>query len=127
MTLQGIRVEDLVEAGLYESEGQAVQEALRFFLQGRPELRLQVALHRYRTDEELTLARAAALAGVSLERMKELLDRHGISLRLGPASIKEAQDEWTTLESWANADSDWRHRPLQSGQRGTSGSGKPGA
>ena len=106
MTLQGIRVQDLVEAGLYESEIQAVQEALRYFLQERPELRLQVALHRYRTDEELTLARAAALAGVSLERMKELLDRHGIPLRLGPASIQEAQDEWTRLESWADADPD---------------------
>jgi predicted HTH domain antitoxin len=106
MTLQGIRVEDLIEAGVYESESQAVGEALRHLLQDRPELRLQVALYRYRTDEELTLARAAAIAGVSLERMKELLDRHGITPRLGPQTIQEAREEWKTLESWMDADTD---------------------
>jgi predicted HTH domain antitoxin len=106
MTLQGIHVEDLVEAGAYESEAQVVYEALRHLLQDRPELHLQVALYRYRKDEELTLARAAAIAGVSLERMKELLDRHGITPRLGPDTIQEAQEEWKTLESWADADPD---------------------
>jgi len=106
MTLQGIRVEDLVQAGVYESEAQAMDEALRHLLQDRPELRLQVALHRYRTDEELTLARAATIAGVSLERMKELLDRHGVPLRLGPESIEEAREEWTVIESWVDADTD---------------------
>jgi hypothetical protein len=68
-------------------------------------LRILVAVHRYRTDEELSLARAAAIAGVSLERMKEVLERQGVPLRLGPASIEEARSEGATLEEWLNADS----------------------
>jgi predicted HTH domain antitoxin len=106
MSLQFIQVQDLVAARLYENEEQVVQDAFRHFLLDRPDLRIRVAVHRYRTDEELSLARAAAIAGVSLERMKEILDHHGVPLRLGPASIEEAQAEGTTLEEWLDAGPD---------------------
>jgi predicted HTH domain antitoxin len=100
-----IRARDLVQARLYENEDQVMQEAFRFFVLERPGLRLQVAIHQYRTDETLSLARAAAIAGVSTERMKEILDRHGVPLRLGPATIAEAQAEAATVEEWLCADS----------------------
>jgi predicted HTH domain antitoxin len=106
MSLQLIQVQDLVKAQLYDSEDQVVQDAFRHFLRDRPDLRIRVAVHRYRTDEELSLARAAAIAGVSLERMKEILERNGVSLRLGPASLEEARAEVATLDEWFNADSD---------------------
>jgi predicted HTH domain antitoxin len=82
-----------LEAELYASEGEVVQEALRHLLHNRPDLRIALAVRRYQTDEALTLAKAAALAGVSLERMKEILVSRGISLRLGPATLAEAQAE----------------------------------
>ena len=106
MSLQLIRAQDLVEARLYENEEQVVQDALRHLLLDRPDLRILVAVYRYRTDQELSLARAAAIAGVSLERMKEILERHGVPLRLGPASIEEARAEGATLREWLHADSD---------------------
>ena len=53
-------------------------------------------MHRYRT-EELSLAKAATLAGVSFDRMKEILVEHGIPLRLGPATIDEARAEIEAL------------------------------
>ena len=106
MSLQLIRARDLVEARLYESEEQVVQDALRHLLLDRSDLRVLVAVHRYRTDEELSLARAAAIAGVSLERMKEILERHDVPLRLGPASIEEARAEVAALREWLNADPD---------------------
>ena len=98
MTSPAIRVQDLVEAGLYKDETQAIQAAVSHLLQDRPDLRFTVAVHRYRTDEELALAQAAAIAGVSLERMKELLEQRGVPLRLGPASVKEARAELAALE-----------------------------
>jgi len=69
-------------------------------------LRIQVAVHRYRTEEDLSLAQAAAVAGVSFERMKEILERHRVPLRLGPANLKEARAEVAELEAWFDADPD---------------------
>jgi len=106
MGLQNIQIQDLIQAQLYESEEEVMQEALRHLLLDRPDLRIQVAIHRYHADPELSLAQAAAIAGVSFERMKELLEQHGVSLRLGPASIEDAKAEVATLEAWFDADSD---------------------
>ncbi len=106
MSLQAIHIQDLVQAQLYESEEQAMQDALRHLLLDRPELRIQVALHRYRTDVALSLAQAAAIAGVSFERMKELLERHSVPLRLGSANVADARAEIAALEAWFDADSD---------------------
>lgn len=91
-----IQVKDLVEAGVYPDSETAVQEALRVLWQERPAVRVDVAIHRYRT-EDISIARSAALAGVSFDRMKELLVEHGVSLRLGPATVVEAYEEVESL------------------------------
>ena len=104
MSSQFIQAQDLVQAHLYESEDQVMQAALRQFVLERPDVRIRVAVHRYRTDQELSLARAAAIAGVSLERMKEILERHGVPLRLGPATLEQARAEALTLQGWLDAD-----------------------
>jgi predicted HTH domain antitoxin len=101
-----IQARDLVEAKLYESEEAVLQEAFRHLFQNRPELRVALAVHRYQTDETLTLAKAAALAGVSLERMKDVLVSRGVPLRLGPATLAEAQAEVAAVEQWLDANSD---------------------
>lgn len=101
-----IQVQDLVETQVYETEEQVVQEALRYLLLERPDLRILVAIRRYRTDPALSLAKAAALAGVSMERMKEILERYGVPLRLGPATLDEARAEAAALAEWAHAGSD---------------------
>ncbi|CAN5432725.1 hypothetical protein BH10CHL1_BH10CHL1_29100 [soil metagenome] len=91
-----ILVQDLVEAGVYPDAATAIQEALRVLWQERPGVRIDVAVHRYRV-EELSLAKAAALAGVSFDRMKEILAEHGIPLRLGAETIAEAHAEVEAL------------------------------
>ena len=95
-----------MEAKLYENEEAVLQEAFRHLFQNRPELRVALAVHRYQTDETLTLAKAAALAGVSLERMKDVLVSRGVPLRLGPATLAEAQAEVAAVEQWLDANSD---------------------
>jgi len=97
---QLVQTQDLVDARLYENEEQVIRDALRHLLSDRPDLRVSVAVHRYRTDEELSLNQAAAIAGVSLERMKEILERHDVPLRLGPATIEEARVEYAALAAW---------------------------
>jgi predicted HTH domain antitoxin len=95
-----VNVRDLVDANLYPDEESVVRDALRSLLRTRPEMRLELAVRRYEAEEDLSLARAASIAGVSFDQMKALLHERGIPLRLGPTSVEEAQAEVTELKSW---------------------------
>jgi len=91
-----ISVQDLIEAKAYEDERSAVDDALRCLLRCRPDLRVRVAVHRYRTGDT-SLARAAYLAGMSWQQMREVLEAQGVALRLGPESREEAEAEVNAL------------------------------
>lgn len=105
MTMQTRRLEpqDFVEARLYQSADDVVQEALRHLLDDRPDLRIALAVHQYATDTSMTLATAAALADISLERMKDELAARGVEPRLGPATVDEARAEFVALKRSLNA------------------------
>jgi predicted HTH domain antitoxin len=87
-----VTARDLVEARLYESEQDVLDDALRYLLGARPDLRVQLAVHRYQT-EPLSVARAASLAGVSWPQMCDILRERGVELRIGPADLEDAQAE----------------------------------
>lgn len=97
-----LKLQDFIEAQLYESEEELVQDALRHLLRGRPDLRIQLAVHRYKVDE-LSLAKAANLAGVSWAQMKDILLEHGIEPRLGPETLEEAEAEVEALRDFFTA------------------------
>ncbi len=86
---------ELVEAGLYPDEQSAISEAMRVLWQERPQLRLDWAVHQYQT-KEISLAKAASLAGISFDRMKEILLRRGIQPRLGSETVDEMMAEIET-------------------------------
>ena len=92
-----IKVQELVQAGVYPDGDTAIQEALRVLWQERPGVRIDVAVSRYCTGE-LSIARAAALAGVCFDRMKEILAERGVPLRLGPETLEEARAELDALQ-----------------------------
>ncbi len=94
-----LKAEDLVAPGLYSDEEAVIQDALRHLLRARPDLRIQLALHRYQA-ERLSLAKAASLVGVSWAQMKEILVEHGIQPRLGPQCLEEAEAEVTVLREY---------------------------
>lgn len=87
---------DFVKARLYDSEEEVIQDALRHLLRARPEVRIQLAVHRYQ-QEEISLARAASLAGVSWAQMREILVEKGIQPRLGAETAEEAAQEVVAL------------------------------
>ena len=103
--MQSSRLEprDFVAAHLFETEDDVVQEALRHLLMERIDLRIALAVHRYSTDTTLTLATAAELAGVSIEKMKDELVGRGLEPRLGPATVEEARAELAALKHSLNA------------------------
>jgi predicted HTH domain antitoxin len=94
--------EHFVAAGLYEDDEAVVQDAVRALLTEKPQLRLEVAVHRYRT-EDISLAKAAELAGVSWQRMREVLLSRGVQPRLGPESEQEALEELEALRRHLDA------------------------
>ena len=65
--------------------------------QERPLLRLDWAVYQYRT-QQISLARGAALAGVSFDRFKEILIKRGVHPKLGPESLDEAKHELKVIE-----------------------------
>ncbi|MCP4700435.1 MAG: UPF0175 family protein [Gammaproteobacteria bacterium] len=88
--------EEFVDAHLYQSEEAVIQDAIRHLLRSRPELRIQLAIYRYRT-QDISLAKAASLAGMSWMQMKEVLSERGVQLRLGPETMDEAREEVDAL------------------------------
>ena len=94
-----MRVQDFVEARLYEDKAAVIRDALRHLLRARADLRIQLAIHRYQV-EEISLARAASLAGVSWAQMKDILVEHGIQPRLGPETMAEALEEVKALRDY---------------------------
>jgi predicted HTH domain antitoxin len=92
-----LQPQTLVEAKLYPNQEAVIQDAMRSLLQEKPQLRVELAIHRYQT-EEISLAKAAHLAGLSFDRMKAMLVQRGIQPRLGPADEAEARQEVAALE-----------------------------
>lgn len=95
---------DFVRARLYESEDEVIFDALRHLLRARPELRIQLAIHRYQTDG-LSLAKAAALAGISWAQMKDVLLEQGVDPRLGPETLDEVDQEIRAARKWFTTES----------------------
>lgn len=88
--------QDLVDAQLYASNDAVIQDALRHLLRARPDLRINLALYRY-LHEEISLAQAASLAGVSWSQMRDIMVERGLQPRLGPDTVDEAQAEVEAL------------------------------
>lgn len=89
---------DLVDAQLYPNEDAVIQDALRHLLRARPALRIDLALYRYQ-HEDISLAKAAEIAGVSWAQMREILLERGLEPNLGPDTLDEAQQEVDALRA----------------------------
>lgn len=96
-----IQPRDLVEAGLYDNEEQAIQAALAELLEHHPDLRIALAVYQYE-HEDISLGAAAERAGVVRWEMMDILTSRGVTLRLGPATIEEAQAEVAAVDKWFN-------------------------
>jgi len=97
-----LSVQDFLDARLYDSEEDVIQDALRHLLRSRADLRIQLAVHRYQS-EEISLAKAASLAGVSWAQMKDILLEKGIQPRLGAETVEDAQQEIEALRAYFEA------------------------
>jgi predicted HTH domain antitoxin len=84
----GDEIAAIVRAGCFPSEEDAVREAVQTLLAANPQLRREAAIRRY-LDQEITLGRAAELAGLTRWRFRELLAQRGIPLEIEARPAKE--------------------------------------
>jgi Arc/MetJ-type ribon-helix-helix transcriptional regulator len=85
-------VEGSIEAGLFSNKSDAVRAALRDYFEQHENARVAAAVHLYNTGD-VSLGKAARLAGVSRYDMPDILHDHGVDVKLGPESMAEAQEE----------------------------------
>lgn len=79
----------VTETGLYESRESFLSDAVQTLFAARPDLREVVACRLY-DKGVLSLGRAAEWTGLSIEDLKERLDRKGIS-RQAPETAEETE------------------------------------
>jgi len=91
MAVSGIKPKELVDLALYKDEQEVIDEGLRHILRSHPEYRVEIAIKRYK-EEVVSLGKAADLAGISLEDMKEVLKSRGVALK-GPESRQEIKED----------------------------------
>jgi predicted HTH domain antitoxin len=82
----------LLEWGLFESEESLMLSAYRSLLTLQPGLKTELALSLYER-EEISLGRAAEIAGVSREQMKEILASRGIERRIAVRSPERVAED----------------------------------
>lgn len=99
-----LELEALVRAGIFASQEQGVQEAVRVLLTVRPHLRIEMAIQLYR-EEQVTLGRAAEIAGLSRWEFRDLLVDRGIRVEVEAAPAEEMDEEFKKLAARTGHDS----------------------
>lgn len=77
MAVQEMELEALLKAGVFGSRGDAIDEALRVLFATRPQLRTEAAIQLFR-DGEVTLGRAAEIAGLTRWEFEDVLADRGV-------------------------------------------------
>jgi predicted HTH domain antitoxin len=102
-----VSLKGLVDSGLYESEEKAIYEALKALFKENPEIRKKLAIYRYQ-NKEISLGKAAQIAGLCWEEMKDELIKNGIKPRLGPQTIEESKKDSLVIERYLSEKKDHR-------------------
>ncbi|MEA1998442.1 MAG: UPF0175 family protein, partial [Euryarchaeota archaeon] len=80
----------LVRGGYFRSRGSFIEDAVKYTLISRQDLRVNAAIEMYRSGR-VSLGRATELAGMSIFEFKEILKERGIKMVV-EAPTKEEMD-----------------------------------
>ncbi|ODS39499.1 MAG: hypothetical protein A7316_05395 [Candidatus Altiarchaeales archaeon WOR_SM1_86-2] len=69
---------------------------MRYYLRTGLKANVDVAVKMYKSGE-ISLGRAAEIAGVSYEDMRQILNGRGIKIKIGPESVSEAKEELESM------------------------------
>ncbi len=80
----------LIKYGYYGSVDEAVKDAFRTLLNAKPDLRTVAAVELYK-EGEVSLGKAAEIAGVTTIEFKDILADRGIRREVGSRSMEELE------------------------------------
>jgi predicted HTH domain antitoxin len=98
-------IEGTVEAGVFSGKSDALREFARDYFDDHDKERIAAAVALYKR-ETITLGDAARLAGVNRFEMKDILQSHGVELRLGLTDEADADYEAEAAQELEYADPD---------------------
>ena len=76
----------IIDAGCYVNESEVIRDALKILFESRPNLKIAAAIEMYK-KEEVTLGRAAEIAGMGIIEFKDVLRDRGIKIIVLKTSI----------------------------------------
>lgn len=80
-------VDALVKRGIYSTKNELIEDALRTFFEFRKDMRIAAVVELYKT-EEMSISKAAELAGISTEEIKDYLAKAGVRIKRGVTKDK---------------------------------------
>ncbi len=75
-------IDALLRRNIYRSEEEIVDDAIRALLESKPHLKIEIAFYRYK-NKEISLWKAAEIAGMTLEEFKDALSSRGAKIESG--------------------------------------------
>ena len=76
------QVDALIKGGYYLNRAEFVKDAIRAFFELRKEMKIAAAVELYK-KEEVSISKAAELAGLNIEEMKRVLADRGVEIKRG--------------------------------------------
>ncbi|KAF5430845.1 putative antitoxin, contains HTH domain [Candidatus Methanophagaceae archaeon] len=76
------RVDAVIRSGIYLNEEELYDEAIRALFEVKSDLKMIVAVELYR-DGEVSIEKAAEIAGVNVVQFKEILTHKGVTRGVG--------------------------------------------
>ena len=82
MAIESEEINALLRMNIYRSKKDVITDAIRALLESKPQLKVEIAVGLYK-NEEVSLWKAADMAGMTLEEFKEILSNRGIKIEVG--------------------------------------------
>lgn len=96
MGVQELQLNALLKAGIFRSRGEAIEEAFRTLFVTRPQLKVEAAIQLFR-EGEVTLGRAAEIAGLTRWEFDMLLADRGITQVIECDAAENLESQVQTL------------------------------
>lgn len=89
----------IIETGYYDSVSEFLRDAMRTILIDRKDLRIAIASVLYKKGK-ISLGKAAEIANVNYEEMKNILFEKGIKRRSGAETKEEIGESLEKFKKW---------------------------
>ncbi len=76
------QVDALIKGGYYPNRAEFVEDAIRAFFELRKEMKIAAVVELYKKGE-VSISKAAELAGLNIEEMKRVLADKGVEIKRG--------------------------------------------